>query len=152
PNVLGYPCKLYRNKGGFDFEDVTAKVGLDKLAGGAPWFYTHGVAVCDYDRDGWPDLLVAGWGRVVLFLNEPDGKGGLRFVDVTKKAGLYKGLTWPTSAPGVARDGDGPPNLSPCQYADCSWARPPRCTHDPNPAPKARKAAVCPPAEFSGLT
>ena len=81
------PCKLYRNLGDWKFEDVTAEVGLDQ-----PWFYTHGGAVADYDRDGWPDLLVTGYGRVALFHNEPDGKGGRRFVDVTAKAGLHDDL------------------------------------------------------------
>src|SRR5262245_58446077 len=61
-DIVGLPCKLYRNLGGSKFRDVTAEVGLDKLAGGKPWFYSHGVAVADYDRDGWPDILVTGWG------------------------------------------------------------------------------------------
>src|SRR6185503_1574880 len=39
-NVLGHPCKLYRNLGGFKFEDVTAKVGLDKI----DFPYSHGAA------------------------------------------------------------------------------------------------------------
>src|SRR5256714_7312749 len=81
-DIVGFPCKLYRTLGGGKFEDVTAKVGLDKLAGGKPWFYTHGVAVADYDRDGWPDLLVTGWGGVALFKNVPvdpaDPKKGRR--------------------------------------------------------------------------
>ena len=67
---------------------MTKEVGLD----GFPWFYTHGVAVADYDRDGWPDLLVTGWGRVALFHNEPvdpgNPKKGRKFVDVTEEAGL----------------------------------------------------------------
>src|SRR5262249_3554050 len=84
--ITGRPCKLYRNLGNWKFEDVTAKVGLDKLAGGAPWFYTHGAAVADYDNDGWPDLLVTGYGRLALFHNEPDGQGGRKFVDVTAQA------------------------------------------------------------------
>ena len=84
--IVGKPCKLYRNLGNGKFKDVTAEVGLDRLAGGQPWFYTHGVAVADFDRDGRPDLLVTGWGGVALFRNV-DGK---RFEDVTAKAGLGK--------------------------------------------------------------
>ncbi|HEV3386165.1 MAG TPA: VCBS repeat-containing protein, partial [Gemmata sp.] len=64
--IVGLPCKLYRNLGNFKFEDVTEKVGLDKL----PLWYTHGVAVADYDCDGWPDLLVTGYGRLILLHNE----------------------------------------------------------------------------------
>ena len=73
--IKGHPCKLYRNLGGWRFEDVTAAVGLDHLAGGQPWFYTHGVAVADYDNDSWPDLLVTGWGRLALFHNETRCEG-----------------------------------------------------------------------------
>src|SRR5438445_2635189 len=40
--IKGRPCKLYKNLGGFKFRDVTAEAGLDKLAGGAEWFYSHG--------------------------------------------------------------------------------------------------------------
>ena len=52
--IKGHPPKLYRNLGGWKFEDVTAAAGLDRLADGQEWFYTHGAAVGDYDRDGWP--------------------------------------------------------------------------------------------------
>ena len=69
--IKGHPCRLYKNLGGWKFRDVTAEVGLDQLAGGAPWFYTHGAAVADYDNDGWPDLLVTGWHHLALFHNEP---------------------------------------------------------------------------------
>src|SRR5215469_12949757 len=73
PRILGRPCKLYKNLGNFKFQDVTKDVGLDKID-----FYTHGVAVADYDRDGWPDLLVTGWGRLALFRNvaAPGSKWG----------------------------------------------------------------------------
>jgi hypothetical protein len=112
--VSGHPLKIYKNLGNWQFRDVTAEVGLDQ-----PVFYTHGCAVADYDRDGWPDLLITGWGRVVLYHNEPDGKGGRRFVDMTEKAGLT-GVTWGTSAAFADLDGDGFPDLYICQYADRS--------------------------------
>src|SRR5207302_1127073 len=76
--IKGHPCKLYKNLGGFHFKDVTAETGLDRLADGGSWFYTHGCAVADYDNDGWPDLLVTGHGRLALFHNVSDGPGGRR--------------------------------------------------------------------------
>jgi hypothetical protein len=147
--ILGHPCKLYRNLGGFRFEDVTARVGLDKLAGDAPWFYTHGVAVGDYDRDGWPDLLVTGWGRLALLHNEPvdpaDPGRGRKFVDVTARAGLPGGL-WSTSAGWGDLDGDGWPDLYVCQYANWSFANHPTdCTLD------GKTRDVCLPKRFAGL-
>jgi hypothetical protein len=144
-NIVGLPCKLFKNLGGGKFKDVTAEVGLDKLAGGQPWFYTHGAAVGDYDRDGWPDLLVTGWGHIVLFRNEPDGKGGRRFVDVTVKAGLDQGITWATSAAFGDLDGDGYPDLYVCQYVDWSFANNPRCSYD------EKTPDVCAPKLFAGL-
>ncbi len=143
--ILGYPCRLYRNEGNWKFRDVTAAVGLDHLAGNEPWFYSHGVAVGDYDRDGWPDLLVTGWGRIALFHNEPDGKGGRHFVDVTAAAGLDKGITWATSAAWADFDGDGFPDLFVCQYVDWSFANHPACDYD------GKTPDVCPPKKFKGL-
>src|SRR5262249_25144156 len=106
--IRGHPCKLYRNLGGWKFRDVTREVGLD-----LPWFYPHGAAVADYDRDGWPDLLVTGYGMVKLFHNESDGKGGRRFVDVTEKMGLHD-TSWSASAGWADLDGDGFPDLYIC--------------------------------------
>jgi hypothetical protein len=147
--IVGFPCKLYRNLGKGKFEDVTAKVGLDKLAGGKPWFYTHGAAVADYDRDGWPDLLVTGWGGVALFRNVPVDpaapKKGRRFEDITAKAGLDKGIEWATSAAFADLDGDGYPDLYVCQYVNWSFANHPSCTYD------GKTSDVCPPKQFDGL-
>jgi hypothetical protein len=148
-NITGRPCRLYRNLGKGAFEDVTEKAGLAKLAGGKPWFYSHGVAVGDYDRDGWPDLLVTGWGGVALFRNTPvdptDPRKGRRFEDATAKAGLDKGITWATSAAFADFDGDGYPDLYVCQYVDWSWDNHPPCTYD------GKTPDVCPPKSFSGL-
>ncbi|MBX9624641.1 MAG: CRTAC1 family protein [Gemmataceae bacterium] len=144
--IRGHPGKLYRNRGGFQFEDVTAAAGLETLADGKPWFYSHAAAVADYDRDGWPDLLVTGWGRVALFHNEPDGKGGRRFRDVSAAAGLDRGITWATSAAWADLDADGSPDLYVCQYVDWSFSNHPTdCQYD------GKTRDVCPPKRFKGL-
>jgi hypothetical protein len=143
PTINGHPGKLFRNLGNFRFKDVTREVMPE-----FNWFYSHGCAVGDYDRDGWPDLLVTGWGRVALFHNEPvdpkDPAKGRKFVDVTDKAGL-KGITWASSAAFADYDGDGYPDLYVCQYADWSFANHPTCSYD------GKTADVCPPKQFSGL-
>ena len=141
--VLGHPCRLYRNLGGFKFEDVTAKVGLDKV----DFPYSHGAAAFDYDRDGWPDLLVTGYSRLVLLRNEPDGGGGRRFADVTKKAGLADAL-WSTSAAWGDLDGDGYPEIYVAHYADWGFAtnHPTDCTYD------GKTRDVCQPRRFRPLT
>jgi hypothetical protein len=143
--IRGHPCKLYKNLGHWRFKDVTAEVGLDALAGGRPWFYSHAAAAGDYDRDGWPDLLVTGYGHVALFHNEPDGKGGRRFVDVTRQARLDKGITWATSAAWADLDGDGWPDLYVCQYVNWSWSNHPKFQYD------GKTFDVPPPRQFKGL-
>src|SRR5439155_17262348 len=143
--ILGHPCKLYRNRGNGTFEDVTATA----LHLEGPWFYTHGCAVADYDCDGWPDLLVTGWQRVALFHNEPvdprDPSKGRRLVDVTRKVGLDKVHTWSTSAGFADLDGDGFPELYLCCYVDWSWENHPLCAFD------GKTPDICGPEAFRGL-
>ncbi len=117
--IKGHPCKLYRNLGHFHFQDVTAEVGLDAIP-----FYTHGCAVADYNRDGWPDLLVTGYGRLALFRNveRPGGRRG--FVEVTRAAGLLGQHFWGTSAAWADLDGDGFPDLYVCQYVNWGFESP----------------------------
>jgi hypothetical protein len=115
PEVRPHPCKLYRNLGQFKFQDVTDTVMTQ------PGLYTHGAAVADYDRDGFADLLVTGWGRVVVYHNEADGKGGRKLRDVTADAGLTMPHTWATSAAFGDLDGDGYPDLYVCQYVNWSF-------------------------------
>src|SRR5438045_515422 len=67
---------LYRNNRDGTFTDVTEKAGV---AGGG---YGMGVAVGDYDGDGWPDLYVTQYGRSILYHNNGNGT----FTDVTEKA------------------------------------------------------------------
>ncbi len=72
--------RLYRNLGGGRFEDATVKAGMSD-----PSDKVMGVAVLDYDSDGWPDLFV-GSDRVPARLYRNDGKG--RFVDTAIRAGV----------------------------------------------------------------
>lgn len=142
--IKGHPCKLYKNLGNFRFQDVTAEVGLDTV-GGRPWFYTHGVAVADYDNDGWPDLLVTGYGRLALFHNVKDERTGKRrFEEVTQAAGLLGPHFWSTSAAWADLDGDGFPDLYVCQYVDWSFANNPKCPGYTDDIPRD----ICPPTYF----
>lgn len=139
--ILGYPCKLYKNLGNWKFQDVTAQVGLDKFS-----FYAHGAAVADYDRDGWPDLLVTGYGKLALFHNESDGRGGRKFVEATDRAHLQD-PHWNTSAAWADLDGDGYPDLYVCHYVDWSWKTHQPCPGDNDSIPND----VCPPGKFQGV-
>jgi hypothetical protein len=141
--VLGHTCKLYRNLGNWKFEDVTAKVFPNM-----PAFYTHGCAVADYDCDGMPDLLVTGWGRMALYHNESDGKGGRIMREVSEAAHLPTGL-WTTSAAFGDLDGDGYPDIYVCQYADWSFTdnHPTNCSYD-----EGKTRDVCSPRMFKPLT
>jgi len=150
--IIGRPCKLFKNMGHFQFKDVTAEVGLDKIN-----FYTHGVAVADYNRDGWPDLLVTGWGHLALFRNDPvdpkDPSKGRKFTDVTKEAGLDKDNLWSTSAGFADFDGDGEVDLYVDHYVTWQFGKTedaekkthPECTYD------GKTRDVCPPKNFDAL-
>lgn len=139
--VLGLPCRLFRNLGGSRFEDVTESIGLNAVN----FPYSHGAAALDYDRDGWLDLFVTGYNRVVLLHNESAGNGR-RFVDVTKKAGLNDSM-WSTSAAAGDLDGDGYPEIYVCHYGDWGFDtnHPTDCTYD------GKTRDVCQPARFKQL-
>ena len=140
--VLGHPCRLYRNLGQFRFQDVTSQVGLDAIA----FPYSHGAAAFDYDRDGWPDVLITGYNRLVLLKNVPDDKGGRRFIDVTSAARLHDNL-WSTSAAWGDLDGDGYPEIFIAHYGDWGFEtnHPTDCTYD------GKTRDVCQPRRFKPL-
>ena len=87
---------LFHNNRDGTFTDVAAKAGV----GNDRWGF--GVAVGDYDNDGWPDLYVTNLGKNRLFHNNHDGT----FTDVAEKAGVTLG-NWSTGATWGDYDGDG---------------------------------------------
>jgi len=102
---------LYRNNGDGTFTDVTAKAGV-----GAEGLFGMGVAVGDYDNDGYPDLLVLGYGRCILYHNNGNGT----FTDVTARAGVANAGRWASSAAWFDYDNDGHLDLVIANYIDWS--------------------------------
>jgi hypothetical protein len=100
---------LYRNNRDGTFTDVTDKAGVP---GGT---FGMGVAVGDYDNDGYQDLYVTAYGRCTLYRNNGDGT----FTDVTKKAGL-EAPGWTTSAVWFDYDNDGRLDLFACSFVEFS--------------------------------
>ena len=116
PNTSKHAARsaLYRNNGDGTFTDVTIKAGV-----GAEGLFGMGVAVGDYDNDGFPDLLVLGYGRSILFHNNGNGT----FTDVTDRAGVGNIRKWGSSAAWFDYDNDGLLDLVIANYVDWSPER-----------------------------
>ena len=98
---------LYHNNRDGTFTDVTEKAGV--IGGG----YGMGVAVGDYNADGFPDIYVTQYGRSILYRNNGDGT----FTDVTEKAGVAA-PGWASSAVWFDYDNDGRLDLFVCRFVD----------------------------------
>ncbi len=98
---------LYKNNRNGTFTDVTVTAGVP---GGN---FGMGVAVGDYDNDGWPDLFITAYGNCILYKNNRNGS----FTDVTKTAGLET-PGWTTSAVWFDYDNDGKLDLFLCSFVD----------------------------------
>jgi hypothetical protein len=105
---------LYRNMGDGTFKDVTEAAGV-----GAQGLFGMGVAVGDYDNDGFPDLYVLGYGRCMLYRNNGNGT----FTDVTARAGVENSGMWASSAAWFDYDNDGRLDIVIANYVDWSPER-----------------------------
>jgi len=128
--------RLYHNNGNGTFADVTARAGLDVE------MYGMGVAVGDYDNDGFPDILVTCVGQNRLFHNT--GKG--TFVDVTDHSGLGKRQAFSTSALWFDYDRDGLLDLFVCNYVKWSPEHDVFCSLD------GKHKSYCTPEAYRGET
>jgi hypothetical protein len=128
--------RLYRNNRNGTFSDVTQSVGLDVE------LYGMGVAVGDWNNDGFPDLFVTCVGQSRLFRNT--GKG--TFVDVTRASGLDGRQAFSTSALWVDFDRDGFLDLFVCNYVRWSVEHDVFCSLD------GKQKSYCTPEAYRGET
>ena len=128
--------RLYHNNGNGTFTDVTSHAGLDVE------LYGMGVAVGDYNNDGFPDILVTCVGQNRLFRNT--GRG--TFVDVTSASGLGKREGFSTSAVWFDYDRDGRLDLFVCNYVKWSPEHDVFCSLD------GKHKSYCTPEAYRGAT
>src|SRR6202162_561127 len=126
----------YRQNKDGSFTDVTKQAGLANAGDGN---YGMGVAVGDYDNDGYPDIYVTNFGKNILYHNNGDGT----FTDVTAKAGVAAG-GWSASAGFVDYDNDGKLDLFVTRYLD--WD-----TKHSKPCGTVVRQ-YCPPGEFPPIS
>jgi enediyne biosynthesis protein E4 len=126
--------KLYHNNHDGTFTDVTHKAGLDVE------LFGMGVAVGDYDNDGFDDLFVTAMGQSRLFHNNGNGT----FTDVTQKAGLAGPKEFSTSAAWVDYDKDGKLDLVVAKYVQWSLEGDLYCTLD------GKSKSYCTPESYKG--
>jgi enediyne biosynthesis protein E4 len=130
---------LYKNNRDGTFTDVTEKAGVH---GGG---YGMGVAVGDYNADGFPDMYVTQYGRSILYRNNGDGT----FTDVTAHAGVAA-PGWASSAVWFDYDNDGKLDLFVCRFADFDKSKHHRC-NAPNLPGIAGLAEYCYPRIYAPM-
>jgi len=128
--------KLYHNNRDGTFTDVTHKTGLDVE------MFGMGVAVGDYDNDGYDDLFVTAYGQNHLFHNNGNGT----FTDVTQKAGLLGPKEFSTSAAWVDYDKDGHLDLVVANYVQWTPETDLYCTLD------GKSKSYCTPESYKGTS
>ncbi|HEV2341228.1 MAG TPA: VCBS repeat-containing protein, partial [Candidatus Acidoferrales bacterium] len=128
--------RLYRNNRNGTFTDVTRHAGLDVE------MYGMGVAVADYNNDGFPDIFITCVGQNRLFKNT--GRG--TFIDVTRESGLAGREGFSTSALWFDFDRDGFLDLFVCNYVKWSPAQDVFCSLD------GKHKSYCTPEAYRGET
>src|SRR5579863_8908390 len=128
--------KLYHNNHDGTFTDVTRKAGL------AVPMFGFGVAVGDYDNDGFDDLFISALGQSHLFHNNGNGT----FTDVTKSAGMWGPQEFSTSAAWVDYDRDGKLDLVVANYVQWTEQGDLYCTLD------GAHKSYCTPESYKGTS
>jgi hypothetical protein len=132
--------QMYHNNRDGTFTDVTREVGLDQSGFGL------GVAIGDFDNDGFDDLAVTYLGRIALYHNEAGPDGKRRFVDVTARSGLAD-AHFATSCAWGDIDGDGLLDLYVCNYVEADLK-----TYVPCASATTGRRYTCSPVAFPAVT
>jgi enediyne biosynthesis protein E4 len=131
--------RLYHQNADGTFTDVTERSGLSGMLQG---YYSMGVAVGDYDNDGFQDIYVTGFGGNILYHNNGNGT----FTDVTKKAGVGA-AGWSASAGFFDYDNDGKLDLFVTRYLDWNFKTNRYCGEK-----RPGYRAYCHPDNYDGMT
>lgn len=133
PRIEGQTGALFQQAANGRFLNVTEAAGLANTSR-----YTHGIAVADYDNDGFPDLLVTGYGGLQFWHNAGDGT----FDERSSMTGLVD-PEWSTSAGWGDLNADGALDLMVVHYLKWSWE-----THRTCGGPAPDQPEVCSPKDF----
>lgn len=132
-SISGLPPALYQKRDGVEFRRVDLVAGLTECR-----HYSHGCAAADFNRDGFPDMAVAGFGGVLLYLNQGDGT----FSEIAEPSELTA-PGWCTALAWSDIDQDGLNDLFVVRYVDwtlednivCTSARGAKKSCDPTTYP-----------------
>ena len=137
--LVGLSGGLFQNMSqstSLTFRPVTREATIDAVK-----HYSHGAFAADYDNDGFPDLIVTGYGGLQFWCNRGDGT----FVDRTEAANLTNTL-WSSAAAWGDLNGDSIPDLYVAHYVNWSFENDPHCD-----GRTAAQREVCPPRHFEPL-
>ncbi len=134
--ISGRAAGLFRNLDGKKFVSVASNAGIETLE-----LFSNGLAVADYDNDGFQDLLITGYGRPQLWHNMGDGT----FREDSIAAGVLDGR-WGSSAGWADLNGDGDLDVYLAHYVNWSFDNHPFCAGD-----RSGTRDNCPPREFQPL-
>ena len=132
PSAIG----LFRQLSPWNFAPAASAAGLEPIS-----HYNHGVWTADIDEDGFPDLLMTGWGGLQLFRNQGDGT----FIDDTANSGLNDRL-WSLAAGWADLNRDQVLDLFVGHYVDWSFENHPACIDA-----RFNQRDICSPDQFQGL-
>jgi len=120
PRLTGRPTGVFRHLGSRQYESVADRARLTEQP-----YYSHGIAAADVDQDGFPDLLITGYGGLILWQNQGDGT----FRNITASSRIEPG-GWSTSAAWGDINQDGWLDLYVAHYLDWSFENNPICVNE----------------------